>query len=450
MKGNSMTTKSIYEQICENLTQDGRLPHGFELPREETAPDELRFMVGAKDGIGVFHSGAKHPEKVADKIFGYIKSGKTSKIESVINKYGTLGVVDALLTVIRENTDKLDATVITRYAQTLAFESTDEELVKLGIALLGLFDWSDNSEMQERLITIGLYEEFTLYTIVAAGQWDNANDTIFRLAQNVDGWGKIHAVERLKSETDEIREWILRKGCSNAVMDAYLGLECAVKGDLISALRNEKIDADLFESVSIIICALLDEGPVKGMSAYEHAEEAFLRYLNISETHAVTLMHLWYIINIVIYLDDEELELTNKEELLRLCSDIYGRDIWRSKILSAVESPEEKEFFYANNIANFLGIDVSEQVYNAIKEDPVKNSGYLATAYCNPAYAKELTAIIEQTLPLEEMALGMGDYLFSPTHMQECGCLDFVLQELTNYPLLGEALIKTALLSPVT
>jgi hypothetical protein len=164
-----MTTKSIYEQICENLTPDGRLPRLFELPREATASNELKFMVGAKDGTGVYHFNAKQPNKIADRIVGYLKSGKTYKTAPVINKYGTLGIVNALLMAVRENADKLNVAALVQYAQTLAFESAGEELVKMGIALLGLFDWSDNSEMQERLITLGLYEEYTLYVVVAAG-----------------------------------------------------------------------------------------------------------------------------------------------------------------------------------------------------------------------------------------------------------------------------------------
>jgi len=445
-----MSTKSLYVQICENLTQEGRLPRLFELPREATAPNEMKFMVGAKDGIGVFHCNAKQPDKIAGEIVGYLKSGKTDMITPVVNKYGALGIIDALLSAIRENADKLDAAAIVQYAQTLAFESTDEELVKLGIALLGLFDWSNAPEIQKKLITLGLYEEFTLYATVAVGQWNNANDVIFQIAKNVDGWGKIHAVERLEPETEEIRRWILRDGCSNAVVDAYLGLECAVKGDLISALRNDEIDVDCFESISIIIDVLMDEGPVQGISVYEHAEEALFLYLKLAEARAETLKHIWYVLNIETFLEDEDLEISNKEELLRLCAEIKGRGVWHDKIMVAMTSPESENFSYANNVASRLGIDVTTQVFEAVKENPVKNQGYLAKAYRNPDYATELTVLLEKTLPLDEMASGMDDYLLSPTHMQETGCLDFVLQELRSYPLLGELLVKTALLSPVT
>jgi hypothetical protein len=430
------------------MNDEGRLPRNFELLHEETAPNEIKFIAGAKDGIGVFHMSPKKPEQVVEKILNFIKSGRMEKIAPVIRMYSVLQIIDPLLAVIRENAVKVDLASVGAYAESLAFESDDEELVKLGIALLGLFDWSDSPEMQNKIVTLGLYEEFTLYAVVAAGGWDNGNDVIFQIVQKVDGWGKIHAVERLKPETDEIREWILRDGCSNAVMDAYLGLECANKGDLIGVLLRDSLDVGLFESIGIIIDALLDEGPVEGISAYEHAEEALLRYLQFAKTYAFSLKHLWRVLNVGLFLDGDE--LSNKEELLRLCAEISGRPAWREQIMSTLSDPDNEDFFYADNTASRLNIDVTDLIYQAIKKDPIKNVGYMSQVFRNADYARELTALYEKVLPLDEMAAGMGDYLFSPSLNQEYNCLDSILQELKAYPLVGERLVRTGLQSPVT
>jgi hypothetical protein len=59
-----MSTRSIYNLIRESLNPEGKLSQNFALPFEETSPNELRFMPGAKDGIGIFHLGSKHPENL--------------------------------------------------------------------------------------------------------------------------------------------------------------------------------------------------------------------------------------------------------------------------------------------------------------------------------------------------------------------------------------------------
>lgn len=172
------------------------------------------------------------------------------------------------------------------------------ELAKIAIGLLGLLDLGNADEVGKVITTLSLHDDFTLFAVVATSNWTNGNRIIFQIAKNVTDWGKIHAVERLEPETDEIREWILRDGCANGVMDAYLGLICAVKSDLISALHRGSIDDEMFGSIAIIIDALLDEGPVAGISEYEHAHEALTRYLTHAKQHAVSVEHLWRILNL--------------------------------------------------------------------------------------------------------------------------------------------------------
>lgn len=463
-----MSVKSILETITESLTPDGRLPHPFSLLTEETPPNELRFMPGAKDGIGIFHAGRSNPEKAAEEIVrllkdvwkakkptfaaklfskGHSNQNAHEKIAKLIHENGTLSVVDPVLNAIRKDHKGIDIQNLIQYACGLAFESDDEELVKLGIALLGLLDLTNLKDMIDKLLTLALYEEFTLFVIVALSGCDNANALVFEIARKVDGWGKIHAVERLQPETEEIRDWLLRKGCENAVMDAYLGLECATKGDLINTMRLGSLDEELFEGVSIIINALLDEGPTDGISAYEYAEEALRLYLNMALSHAVEIKHLWYVLGVQSWLEDSE--ISSKEELLSLCSEITTRQNWQELIQSILALPGDDRFFFAVNTARRLDIDVSPQIFEAVKANPIKHSGYLSSLYKNPAYAEELTGLYETILPLDKMEKGMGDYLFGTTYTAEHGCLDFVLQELGAYPNMGECFIRAALLSPV-
>ncbi len=328
--------KAIYEIIKEALTSEGRLPDGFELLNGELAPNEIHWVAGAMDGVGIFHMGKQDVEKAAARIAKLLVKNDTAKIPAIVKKHGVLHLIDQVLSEVRANAESVDAQSLIRYAMGLAFDGSDVELVKLGIAIIGLFDWSDNPEVQERLVTLGLYDEFTLYVLVAAQQWDNENEIIFRLAKSVDGWGKIHAVERLKPETAEIRDWILRHGCENAVMDAYLGLECANKGGLIEALRQDEIDDELFGTICVLMDALFDEGPVPGISEYEHAAEAVRLYLRHALNHAAALKHLWHILNVPA---DSEEGFRIPEEAKKTRSEILARESCTPSSLKPSASP---------------------------------------------------------------------------------------------------------------
>lgn len=345
-----MKYKSIYSIICENVNSEGKLPRDFSLPFNETPPNKISFMPGAKEGIGIFHFGIEHHKKVPEKIVKLLKrdwkNGSTnsqSKIAEFLHVYGTLSVIDPVLDLILKDRNEIDVKNMFDYAFQLAFESSDEELVKLGIGLFGLLDLSEQQEIINKLLILALYEEFTLYVAVAVLKCKNGNDILFKIAQKVDGWGKIHTVKRMEPESDEIREWILRKGCANSVMDSYLGLECAIKGDLIGALRRDYIDDELFEGISIIIDAMLDEGPVEGISAYEHAEEALRRYLHIASVRAVTVMQFWRILNLQNWLKDAE--IADRDELQKICDSIVSKESWREKISDVLKNPEDEQFF---------------------------------------------------------------------------------------------------------
>jgi hypothetical protein len=81
------------------------------------------------------------------------------------------------------------------YARWLAFESPDKGPVKFGIALLGLI--GDKNDI-DKIVTLGKHEEFTLFSVVAIiNALENPESTLWELAKYVDGWGKIHVVEKL-------------------------------------------------------------------------------------------------------------------------------------------------------------------------------------------------------------------------------------------------------------
>jgi len=440
-----MTSPSIYDTIQTALGDSERLPKGYQLPHEPVAPNQISFGAGVRDGVGVYHESNREASDIVAEILSQLRSGATDQIASIIAGTRILPIIDALMDAIQSAND-LDAHTVRSYAESLAFGSNDRAQVKLGIALLGLFNLDHLPSIQDKLVRLGLCEEFTLYVVVAATGWEYAEYIIWHLARNTDGWGKIHAVTRLKPTSFEISDWLLRHGCTNMVMDAYLGLQCATKGDLIGALRRDDLDDELFDAICVIMDALSDEAPVAGFSAYEHTDEAIARFLHHATVHAHTIAQLSHILNVERAIT--KLDTTSKDDLLAMCARIRAMPQWTNLIESAVREPGD-DFFRAIKAADHLSVDVAAQVLAAIYADPVKNSWLAPRFFHDRSTAEALIALYERTLPLAEIASGMGDYLFSPTHGPECDCLDRLLFALKDYPLLGEALVGTGLMSPV-
>ena len=86
----------------------------------------------------------------------------------------------------------------------------------------------------------GVYEEFTYYAarILSRSSWEKGNDELFILAQNTRGWGRIHAVDYLRAETQEIRDWLLYYGADNTVIPQYSADVCLQKAEAGKRLES--------------------------------------------------------------------------------------------------------------------------------------------------------------------------------------------------------------------
>lgn len=449
-----MANQSIYDTILESLNSEGKLPEHFDLAKPKADPNEPVFIPGAKDGISVFHFSSIKQKTAAATIADHLitdwQAGNFNSLNSILellNTYGTLTVIDTILEKIEERKEEIEVANVVDYACHLAFKASDEELVKLGIGLISLLDFSSEPQTLAKLIKLALYDEFTFFVVEALADYDNEQAMLFEIAQKVDGWGKIHTVKKLEPVSEEIRQWILRKGCTNTIMDAYLGLECATKGDLVNALRQGSIDEEIFEGAGIIINALIDEGPQKGISVYQHTEEVLERYLHFAAKQATTVKHLWWLLNLGDWLNSAD--IAGKEALISTCDSIISRTSWREKIYAIFDNPHCHQLFYVDNIARRIDMDIAEPMFRAIKDNPIDCCGFLSVVFEKPEYAQELVNVYEKILPLGEMATGMGNLLFSMSLAEEHQCLEFVLEELVNYPLSSEILVRTGLQSPV-
>ncbi len=272
---------SIYEHIRAHIVdgEAGLSAGGDELPDEAEVFGEggVRWAAGAMDGVFGHHAGGGDQRAAAEKIFGLLEAvlerpttERVSELYEALGEGSSIESVDPLLRLIVDD-GGIDADRLHDLAVWLATGAADREPVKVALALLGILQGYDD---REPILTLARHEELTLYASVAiTNQEEDPERTLWQIARNVDGWGRIQTVERLAETTDpEIKAWLLRQGYENSIMYEYLAYTCATAGDLHGALAADEIDEALLIGAGDIIKTLIDGqgGPAAGIDDYEH------------------------------------------------------------------------------------------------------------------------------------------------------------------------------------
>lgn len=299
----------IYAYIREQGAEiNGSLPDDEEF----WSGSELRWVAGGLDGAFGHHTSTG--AEVDDEIYKFVellaKHSRKPKSASRKQLYAMLvkmeldaGRIDVIIEEICRYSGMKPQAVFLE-AKWLAEYGAHRNPVKLGIALLGLFQ---NEDSKELLLTLGKHDEFTLYTAVAIqNAFKNSNGLIYDLAKQVQGWGKIHLVERLEPASPEIRNWLLCHGCQNKIMNEYLAYICARNGDLQEALSAGQVSLELFSGASDIIQALLHGGPAQDIDDYEHAPQVIADYVRLAREMCATAVHLSVITSIHQFLTEDE------------------------------------------------------------------------------------------------------------------------------------------------
>lgn len=289
-----MNKKPIFEIIADRLRQTEfkdddiiTLGKDFSLPSDEKG---LRYVDGAKDGICAYHMGAaeitKKDIEEINKVITLANKGDYDQADSVLEKLceriRVVNFIDELQDCILDRKDEIEDKFYV-YSLHLMTQSANIECVKVGMMIQELFTQSD--EVKGMVRTLGLSDEFTLYSVFIMRNWENGNTEIMNIAKSVNGWGKVHAVHYIEPDTEEIRQWLLTDAVSNDVMPAYSGWDCYKKADVEAIIKKDGLTYEELEGVLSIVDAILDEGPVLGISNIENPKEILLAVLNHSIKH---------------------------------------------------------------------------------------------------------------------------------------------------------------------
>ncbi|TVX99098.1 limonene hydroxylase [Cohnella terricola] len=456
---------SIYETIRSKIDEHGRLQDD-KLPDDESywEGQPFRWVAGGLDGAFGHHAGGGKDEANVKETIHLLtqlsrkpnhKTRRSAYLK--LMKADVLSVIDPLLEEVR-NHPGLNAQSLYNEALWLAEKGAHRNVIKFGIALLGQFDTEHHREL---ILTLGRHDEFTLYAAVAIQNSLNApNAALFELAQAVDGWGKIQLVERLDPETQEMKDWLLRKGCQNSVMNEYLAYTCAQKGELHAALTADEVDEALYNGAGDILSALTHGGPEEDMDDYEHAPVVIGDYLRLSRAMCQDVSQLTGILDLLDWLNheaeqwEERLSKGWTEEMRsqyrEIADSILATDGWEEKVWTALRSRDARQQHFSIRVAKALRLEIWEELFEQLRLSPL--NGSLIFELMNAVDEQRVQTLVsfaEESLPLTDIASGPADEMGLGLNYEAHSALDLLVQELDRYPGVGRKLIATALQSPV-
>jgi hypothetical protein len=463
--------QSIHAFISAHLP-----PEGYGLTEAELIlPDEalisagggMLWAAGAKDGVFTHHMVPSDDIELASKCLELLQRAVAAPTHdnleafyAVIRDDNMLEYIDKLLADISATPELIGAHIGGLYNLTkhLVLRAPDRGAVKCGVAILGMFTGAGDIEVFR---TLGRHDEFTLYCATALGNAPDPEAELWEMAKHVNGWGRIHVVERLAGTSNPaIKSWLLREGYRNSIMLEYLAGVAATTGDLLTALKNPNPDQALIQGAGDIISALVaGGGPSTSIEHYADGAEAITLYLD----------HLKHIQRGV-------------DDLLVVCGvrDFLNREDWSelvdlgwtaekratlgaeaTALLAAAECPQliatglasedGKAFWAARALGDRLGVDTWEHSFRR-QEGGMgdANEWFHLMRTDEPARIDRVLALASRIIPLEKLATGPALEMGLGSKYSDHNALDSIVSNLERFPEKGWPFVSASLRSPVT
>jgi hypothetical protein len=439
---------SIYEHIRAHMPAEGTglREDGETLPDEDSLDDGVRWAPGAQDGVLTHHWGGSAEPAELDRLYDAIATAVEDRrafagLREAAREVTVISLVDELLTRLRSS--DLDPERIYRLGHRLAVESHDRQPVKLGISMLGLFSAHHH---RDELMTLGRHEEFTLFVALALANRDgDAEPDLWELARQVTGWGRIHLVERLAgTPKPELRDWILREGFRNAVMDEYLAGLAAESGDLAGKLARDPDDELLHAAGDILTALCAEGGPAGGMADLPDGERATRLFIGHMTTRASDLRHFLAVHAIQRYAEQQWPAMAEQ------CAEIVAWPIWPELARQGLTAEDDEAFDRADRACGALGIPTSPVHQRRLRADPYDLFGWFAVMnQANADTIDEAVGLAAELLPLADIATGPAEEDGHGLRFAPHRCLDALLPALSEWPGRGWPLIAAGLASPL-
>ncbi len=423
---------------------------------------------GALDGVLGHHGASEESTAIAQRLAKLIDrvarrgdQRAATIVYAILKEASVFGLIDPVLVLLGEHRSPFEPH-LSEFALRLATQSADRGPVKAGIALLGAMRAKQHEGIVEAL---GKHEEFTLYAAAAlANMFEDAGERLWKLAGTVEGWGRIHVVERLvPTANPRIQQWLRREGFRNSVKYEYLALTAAVHGRLREVLEQRVIDAADLSAAGEIIDAMIaadNNGPAPGMHAYKDAAATCRAYLSHVSGVPGELLHIQASQAILRYVEQDVRAEAERlaggwsaaacAEIVELARRYVARHDWHALIRQQLASNDARAFARARRAAHGAGIDAYEWHWRRLCGNPRDLTAWFhAMKNVTSERIDSLIELAERSLPLREIATGPTGPAVSGRDLDAHRCLELLLKRLKNFPGKGLNLIAVGLRSPV-
>jgi hypothetical protein len=318
------------------------------------------------------------------------------------------------------------------------------EPLKLAVALVGR---AGNRSDVPLLETLARHDEFSRVAGVAlANLLDDPVTAWWRVGCLARGWGKVEAVGRLAEQPSlpaDVRAWLLRHGCDNAVTPEYLAYACATAGGLDEALGG-LVDDALLDGACTIVAALVRGGPAEDIDDYEPGPRVAAAVVELLAERPASLVRLGAVVAIRRWAEDYEEHVAIAER----CGRVLMRPDVRRFVTERLERADEALDVW--EIAEAVGVDPWDAGWRHLQDAPTEAALYhlLARTSDKQRWAR-LVRFAEEKLPLDVLSSGPRDQLFpAPQHREPVHALLFLLQDMRPGRW-SAVLVATGLLNPV-
>lgn len=455
---------SLYKWIQDN-SQDGFLSteKQDELPDLESKSlswptlDKISIAPGMIDGV--ISAEGDDAKKIANELLLLItqllniknedSDSQLGKIYGFLIENSTISYIDSFVDLLikKESNDDL-LYICLKVANILAHRGAHREAVKFAIAIMGIFDLTD--EDIEVFMVLGLADEFSKFISLALSR-DKLNENIFTLAKATHGWGRINYIERLEPLSDEIKSWLIYDGHNCDIGTNHVALECVIKSDLLKHIKEYGWNEKLFNVTAELLNGLIDPGPTDGIGGYKDSKEVIELYIEESQYQNMNIDKFYLLCEIFFYINNNYQEIGWNQDEKELLVEKIGEVAWRRDIDWENIVLENIENYKARTIARALGVDVWDELFELAQQNKEFDNWYALTQTNDIKRYKKLCELAEKKLPLSQIATGPKDELGFGREFNPHSNLVMIIQNLDEFEeMIGVELVKTALNSPVT